>query len=421
MTRSASFRRYRLGVVLALILLTGCTTFSGRRTEYRYDPTYGVDSPEFRRSLEAFGTKLIGGNTVDLLENGDRIFPAMIDAIRSAQESVNMEMFIFTDDSIGRSVAEALRERARAGVEVRLLVDDLGSHLGNLEDELEQDGVQVEIYAPLHWVLLYRLGMRTHRKILTVDGRIGFCGGVGIDDRWKGDARNENEWRETMVRTEGPVVSQLQAIFMEDWLQTTGEVIHGPKQFPPQPPVGDILAQAVASSQYDGHSQAKLLFYMAFQAARKRIWLENAYFIPDRQIRQALIAAARRGVDVKVIVPGRHIDIPAIRMASQFHYGQLLEGGVEIYEYLPTMNHNKVVVVDGVWTTIGTVNFDSRSMMNNAEVSLAMYDHGVAERTEAMIRRDLEKSERFTIKEWRRRGFAAHFVETFFWFLSETL
>lgn len=222
-----------------------------------------------------------------------------------------------------------------------------------------------------------------------------------------------------MIQVEGPVVSQLQAIFMEDWVHTTGEVLHGERQFPPLGAAGDAQAQAIASSKADSSSMAKLLLYMAIQAARERIWIENAYFVPDRQIRRGLLEAAKRGVDVKVLVPGKHIDVPIVRMASRFYYGELLDGGVEIYEYRPTMLHNKVMVVDGIWCTIGSINFVNRSMRKNAEANVAVYHREFARLVEEMIREDLAVSERFTKEKWRKRGFLARLGETVFWVFSE--
>jgi cardiolipin synthase len=242
---------------------------------------------------------------------------------------------------------------------------------------------------------------------------------VGVDDRWSGDARNPREWQDVMMRVEGPVVAQLQSIFMEDWLHTTGEVLHGDGQFPPIPPAGDMLAQAVAASRTDQSSMAKLLYYMAIQAARRRIWIENAYFVPDRQIREGLLRAVARGVEVKVLVPGEHIDIAAIRMASRYHYGELLDGGVEIYEYLPTMLHGKVMVVDGIWSTVGSINFDNRSMRKNAEANVAVYDREFAARVEKMIEDDLLLTERFTKEKWKKRGLPTRLGELFFWLFSE--
>ncbi len=409
-----------LALLLAVLPLTGCShLFWDKRTIYNYKPNYGVDSSEFRRSLDVLRTELVPQNRATLLENGDEFFPAMLDAIRSARASVNMEMFIFNKGEVAADFARAMAEKARQGVEVRVLLDDWGSHPHDLADQMKQAGVKLEWYKPLRIYSIYKIGDRTHRKILTVDGRIGFTGGVGIDDRWKGDARSPKEWRETMVRVEGPVVSQLQSIFVEDWVHTTGEVLNGEKQFPQIPPSGDVLAQAISSSRSDPSSMAKLVYYMAIQAARKSIWIENAYFVPDGQVRRGLVHAAQRGVDVRVLVPGPHIDIPMVRMASRFHYGELLDGGVKIFEYQPTMIHNKVMVVDGIWTTIGSINFVNRSMKKNAEANVAIYDRGFASVVEKMILADLEKSELFTKAKWKKRGLLARLSETVFWLFSE--
>jgi cardiolipin synthase A/B len=407
-------------LLLALVPLSGCSyLFGDKRTSYDYKPDYSVDSAEFRRSLDVLGMEMVPHNRATLLQNGDEFFPAMLDAIRSAQASVNMEMFIFDDGEVAGQFARALADKAREGVEVRLLIDGYGSSLGDLERPMRSAGVKIRVYKPLRIYTIYKIGNRTHRKILTVDGKVGFTGGVGIDDRWKGDARNPDEWRETMVKVEGPVVAQLQSIFMEDWVHTTGEVLHGSRQFPQLPPAGEVLAQAIRASRSDPSSMAKLLYYMGIQAARKRIWIENAYFVPDRQIRRGLVAAVARGVDVRVLVPGRHIDVPIVRMASRFHYGELLDGGVKIYEYRPTMMHNKVMVVDGIWSTIGSINFVNRSMKKNAEANVAIYDRAFAELVETTIEADLAKSELFTKERWKKRGLLARVGEVFFWLFSE--
>jgi cardiolipin synthase A/B len=208
-------------------------------------------------------------------------------------------------------------------------------------------------------------------------------------------------------------------VFFEDWVHTTGEVLHGPTQFPTIEPVGDMLAQAISSSRTDQSSMAKLQYYMAIQASRRRVWIENAYFVPDRQIRQSLVHAAERGVDVRVIVPGKYIDSPNVRSASRFHYNELLDGGVQVFEYSPTMMHNKVMVVDGIWTSIGSINFVNRSMKKNGEASVSVYDRRFAERVETMIERDLAQCERLTREKWKKRGLVARFGELFFWLFSE--
>ena len=409
-----------LVLAASLVPSTGCTyLFGDKRTTYTYKPDYGVDSAEFRRSLDVLGTEMVPHNNATLLDNGDASFPAILDAIRGARESINIELFIFNEGEIGAQVARALADKAREGVEVRVLLDDFGSHPGPLEDLMTQAGVKLRWYKPLRIYSIYKVGKRTHRKILTVDGKIGFTGGFAVDDRWRGDARNPKEWRDLNVKVEGPVVAQLQAIFMEDWVHTTGEVLNGQEQFPPIPAAGTMLVQAIASSRTDSSSKAKLLYYMAIQAARKSIWMENAYFVPDGQIRRGLVNAVARGVDVRVIVPGPHIDIPFVRMASRYHYGELLDGGVKIYEFQPTMLHSKVMVVDSLWTTIGSINIVNRSMKKNAEANVAIYDRGFAAIVEKSILADFERSEVFTRAKWKKRGFLARVGEVFSWLFSE--
>ena len=211
-----------------------------------------------------------------------------------------------------------------------------------------------------------------------MDGRIGFTGGLAIDDRWAGDARNPDEWRDTVVRLEGPAVLQMQRLFLEDWLYTTGEYLDGKGQFPVAQRVGEIKAQAVGSSRTSQLSMAKLHYYMPIQAARHQVWIENAYFLPDEDFLTALVAAARRGVDVRVVVPGRHTDLKAIRYGGRRNYRRLLEAGVRIYEFQPSMLHSKVMLVDGLWCSIGSINFTSRSMKSNAEANVALYDRRFA-------------------------------------------
>ncbi|MGE5236630.1 MAG: phospholipase D-like domain-containing protein [Acidobacteriota bacterium] len=416
----AFVRRPLPALALAVLTLTGCIS-AGKRTDYSYNPEYGVESAEFLRSLEALRSGMEPGNRVWLLENGAGLVPSLLDSIGDAQRSINLEIYIFSDGTFGRAVAAALAERARSGVAVRVLVDAVGDRLGGLADEMTAAGVNFRVYKPVRLFSLFHIGHRTHRKILTVDGVIGYCGGFGIDDRWLGDARNEHEWRDLAIRAEGPVVRQLQRIFMEDWVHTTGEVLNGDAQFPAIAPAGDVLAQAVSSSRTDQSSISKLMFYMAIQAARERIWIENAYFVPDAQIRRALIRAAQRGVDVRIVVPGPTIDLPPIRRASRLHYGELLAAGVEIAEFQPTMLHTKAMVVDGIWTTIGSTNLDARSMRKNAEANLVVYDRAFAAVVEQAVTRDLGRSATLTWKAWKRRGtwervrelFASLFAEAY--------
>jgi cardiolipin synthase len=399
-----------LAILAAGVLTPGCTVLnnvvgSEKRDVYKFEHSFSVSDPAFRRSLDNFGTPMIGGNTATLLINGDEIFPAMLRDIREAQRSVNLETYIFQPDEAGRLFADAMIAAARRGVPVRLLVDAWGSKLQSIGDELKAAGVVVKRYRPLRLFSIYKVGKRTHRKILVVDGKIGYTGGLGIDERWLGDARNPKEWRDTQVRVTGPVVDQLQAIFAEDWTYTTGEILAGDRFYPKHGTGGGgIEAQAIKVSRGDASSLSKMLYYTAIQSAARTIDIQNAYFLPDKQVREALVKAVGRGVRVRVMVPGRHIDIPLVRSASWQHYGELLRGGVKIYEYLPTMLHNKTMVVDGVFATIGSINFDARSLNANAEESLAFYDRAFAAKVQQMFDRDERRCEQITYEDWDSRG-----------------
>jgi cardiolipin synthase len=292
-------RRLCFVATLLVAFLSGCAASHEKRIVYHYEPTYGVDNLNFERALVGAGGGLFGGNQAVLLKNGDAFFSSILEAIRGAKASVNIELFIFAKSKIAETFVEALCARAREGVEVRVLVDSVGERLGHLGEQMKAGGVKFRIYKPVKIRSISKTGDRTHRKIITVDGRIGFTGGLAIDDRWTGNARNRDEWRDTMVRLEGPVVLQLQRLFLENWLYTTGEFLDGEGQFPVAQTAGDMKAQAVGSSRTSQLSMAKLHYYMPIQAAREYIWIQNAYFLPDVDFKAALVAAARRGADVK--------------------------------------------------------------------------------------------------------------------------
>lgn len=347
---------------------------------------------------------MVGGNRVELLNNGDQIFGAMIRDINEAKASVNLETFILRSDDAGEPVMNALIAAANRGVEVRLLIDAVGSKVKHKDiKRMEEAGVIVKQYRPLWTFRLHRVSQRTHRKVMVVDGRVAYTGGLGFGKEWLGNARGPEEWRETQVRVEGPVASEMQAVFAENWIYTTGEVLGGDRFYPEIKPVGTVVAQAMRTAQGDASSFAKMVYYMAFESARKKIYITNPYFIPDAQIRDALRSAAKRGVDVQIILPGKNSDARFVRAASWFHYGTLLQAGVKIYEYQPTMIHAKNVVIDGVYSTVGSINFDLRSMKVNAENSFAFHDRDVAARLEAIFKADRDKCKEITYKEWKHR------------------
>ncbi len=399
---------------------TGCTVISNivgseKRDVYKFDHPFTVEDASFRRSMDTLGTAMVGGNDAELYKNGDEIFPGMTKDIREAKFSVNLETYIFQPDRAGRMFVDAMVDAAKRGVQVRLLVDAWGSKLKEFDQELKAAGVHVRKYRPVRLFSIYKVGKRTHRKILVVDGRIAWTGGLGIEDRWLGNARNTNEWRDTQVRAVGPVAAQMQAVFSEDWTYTTGEILAGEKFYPAIANAGTMQAQTVKASRGDASSLAKMLYYVAIQSATKSIRIQNAYFLPDKQVREALVKAVQRGVKVEIMVPGRHIDLPMVRFASWLHYGDLLEGGVKIYEYRRTMMHNKTMTVDGLYSTIGSINFDARSMNRNAEESLAFYDRGFAQKMEQMFADDLKQCEEITYATWKKRGIGQRLAELVFW------
>jgi cardiolipin synthase len=405
-----------LCLVAALLvpLLSGCAASHEKRIVYRYEPTYGVENLSFERALVGGGGGLFGGNQALLLQNGDAFFSSILEAIRGAKASVNIELLIFSKGKIAETFVEALCAKAREGVEVRVLVDSVGERLGPLGEQMKAGGVKFRIYKPVKIRSISKTGDRTHRKIITVDGRTGFTGGLAIDDRWAGNARNRDEWRDTVVRLEGPVVLQLQRLFLENWLYTTGEFLDGEGQFPVAQMAGDMKAQAVGSSRTSQLSMAKLHYYMPIQAAREYIWIQNAYFLPDVDFKAALVAAARRGVDVRVVVPGENTDLRAVRYAGRHDYSEFLKAGVKIYEFTPTMLHSKIMVVDGLWCSIGSINFTSRSMKSNAEANVAIYDNRFAKQVRVMMEEDMARCERITLEQWKQRSLYQRLKEGYF-------
>lgn len=383
-----------------------------RKLEHRY----GVNDPQFRREMGVMlGPGIVPGNVVTDLENGDEIFPAMLAAIRGAKRTITFETYIYWSGEIGDKFADALAERARAGVKVHVMLDWAGSI--KMEDDLLQRmrgaGVDIQQYRPLKWYNVGRLNNRTHRKLLVIDGTVAFTGGVGIADQWEGHAQDADHWRDLHFRIEGPVVAQVQAAFNDNWIKTTGVVLNGPDYFPAVAPAGAMDAHMFIASPAGGSESMHLMYLMAIAAAERSIDLEAAYFVPDELINKALQAARHRGVRVRVIVPGKHIDSETVRLASKAHWGELLLAGVEIHEYQPTMMHNKLLVVDGLLTSVGSTNFDVRSFRLNDEASLNVYDPGFAARMTQVFEADLKPTVRYTYEMWQRRPLKEKLVEKF--------
>jgi cardiolipin synthase len=384
-----------------------------RQVEHRY----GVDDPQFARTMGVLlGPGLVEGNQVDTLLNGDEIFPAMLEAIRGARRTITFETYIYWSGQVGREFAQALAERARAGVKVHILVDWVGSQKMDeaLLNEMAQAGVEIRRYHALQWYTLDRLNNRTHRKLLVADGRVGFTGGVGIADEWSGNAQDKDHWRDTHYRIRGPAVAQLQAAFLDNWLKVSGQVLHGDDYFPPLAPAGPHRAQVFKSSPDGGSESMHLMYLLSVASAKHTIDLAMAYFVPDELALYALADALRRGVRVRIIMPGEVIDAGAVRSASRALWGPILRAGAELYEYQPTMYHCKVLVVDGLWVSVGSTNFDNRSFRLNDEANLNVLDRGFAQRQAADFERDLARSRRITLAEWESRPWTEQFKERFF-------
>ncbi|MDP3619929.1 MAG: cardiolipin synthase, partial [Ramlibacter sp.] len=367
---------------------------------------YSVDDPQFLRSMGIMmGPAIVDGNKATELLNGDQIFPSMLEAIRSARKTVLFETYIYWSGDIGHEFADALADRARNGVKVHVLLDWIGSAKAeaSIIDKMKNAGVEVEKFHPLRWYNLARMNNRTHRKLLIVDGAVGFTGGVGIAPEWTGNGQDPSHWRDSHYRVEGPVVAQMQSVMLDNWTKTTGHVLHGEQYFPPLKPVGTQSAQMFASSPNGGSESMLMMYLLAITASTKSIDLSSAYFVPDEITRDALVAAVKRGVKVRIITPGEHIDAETVRRASRGLWGDLLEAGVEIYEYQPTMFHVKCMIVDGMMTSVGSTNFDVRSFRLNDEANLNIYDRGFASRQTQVFEEDLKKSRRIKYEAWKSR------------------
>ncbi|QJE00323.1 cardiolipin synthase [Massilia forsythiae] len=379
---------------------------SERKIESPLTRDYDSGDPQFRRSLGVLlGPPIVEGNKVDVLINGDQIFPAMLKSIREAQHSINFETYIYWSGTIGKEFSDALSERARAGVKVNLLLDWIGSIKIDDKslDEMRRAGVEVHRYHKPVWWKLAKLNNRTHRKLLVVDGRIGFTGGVGIADKWRGNGQDEDHWRDSHFRVEGPVVGQVQAVFNDNWLKATGKVLDGEDYFPALKAEGTMPAQMFSSSPTGGSESMHLMYLMAINAARHTIHLSNSYFVPDDLAVNALVAAAKRGVDVRIITPGEIIDSDIVRAASRERWGKLLRAGIKMAEYQPTMYHVKALVVDSLLVSVGSTNFDNRSFSLNDEANLNVFDHDFANQQESVFEDDWAHARPITLRQWEHR------------------
>lgn len=376
------------------------------RIDYRVTTRLPPDSDGFLDVIQATCQAAVHPrNRVEVLTNGLRFYPAMRDAILQAQSSVHAEAYIFHPGDAASLLADAMASRARQGVRVRVVVDAIGSSTlrGDLLRRLTESGCQVQFYQPITWSRLHRINNRTHRELLVVDGRVAFAGGAGVADWWITPDEDGPAWRDTMARIEGPIVAALQGVFAENWLECTGEVLTDPELWPTLEARGPTEAMLVKSSPADRSTSSRVVFQMLVEGAGRTIDISTPYFVPDRALRTALLAAAARGVQVRVVVPGALTDQKLVRLASRRLYGRLLAGGVRIFEYRPAMTHVKAMMVDGSWAIIGTTNVDNRSFEHNDEVNLAFRDAAVAARLLSDFDADRGASDEITLDHWRAR------------------
>jgi len=402
---------------LALLLVSGCASV----TPINDMPNIVLGEPSFYPTLAAHtDASIIAGNRVELLLNGEQIFPAMLQAIRSAQKSITYAQYLYEDGAIAYEIAEAFAERCRAGVQVKILLDSIGagSIPKDIPDLWKKSGCQLEWFRPIKvlqfitpWEFL-NYNHRSHRRILVIDGRIGFTGGHGVGEAWTGNGRTAEHWRQTDVRVEGPIVQQLQAAFVESWRRTTGNMLGDDAYFPALDIHGKVYTQIVKSSPVGGSFESYLLFLLSITSAQKSIHIANPYFLPDDRTEEALINAVKRGVKVMVLTPAKG-DHTTTSSASRSGFGPYLLGGVEIYEYHPALMHTKAMVVDGIWATVGSANFDNRSAAINEEINLVVYDAGFAGQVEKSFQEDLKYSKKLTYEEWNSRPLIDKILELF--------
>jgi len=391
---------------LAATLLVLNLTSGEKKLDEQVRREYALHDPQYQRALGALlGPPIADGNRFEAFQNGDKIFPPMLAAIRAAKQSITFETYIYWSGDIGRAFADALSERARAGVKVHVLLDWVGSAKVDADfiREMETSGVEIRKFHKPSWYDIARMNNRTHRKLLVVDGRIGFTGGVGIAPEWTGDAQDPAHWRDSHYKVEGPVVAQMQAVFMDNWIKVSGDVFHGERYFPPLPPVGNGRAQIFSSSPSGGSESMHLMYLLSIAAATKTIDLSSAYFVPDDLTVGALVAALHRGVRVRIVTPGPIIDSQTVRRASRAAWGPLLEAGAQISEYQPTMYHCKVFLVDGLLVSVGSTNFDNRSFRLNDEANLNIYDEAFAAAQTVQFEADLAQSKRLSYEAWKER------------------
>ena len=399
-----------LSSVCLLSLLAGCS-----HVQPHLDlPDLQIAEPSFRAALVGYtGGAVVGGNRVDVLLNGEEIFPAKLEAIRSARKTITYAQYVFEEGAPAADTAQALAERCRAGVKVHVLIDTVGSLLipWQYRNLMTEAGCEVAWYRPLSPWAIDRVNYRNHRRILVVDGRVGITGGSGTSGKWSGNGKQEGQWRDTDMRVEGPVVNQLQGAFAENWLEATGAALGGPDYFPwPIEARGAVESQIVRSSPAGGSVAMYTMFLLAMASARRTIYITNPYFVPDDKMINALIQARRRGVRVVLLLPGA-TDHNLVRQASRSQLGRLLQAGIKIHEYRAALLHANTMVIDSIWATVGSTNLDRRSFELNEELNLVVYNGEIARRLEGVFEDDLKGSREITYEQWKNRGIVSRILE----------
>ena len=407
------------GVAVVGIIVTLFFSLGRRPSDISIPYNPPVDSPDFMLGLAGVdGGPLRSGGTARLLNNGDAFFPALYEALKGARQSINFAVYIWEKGKTSDELFAILTERARAGVQVRILLDGLGGLHAPEEDieRLEAAGGKVKVFRSARLGKLSRFHKRNHRRAIVIDGSIAFTGGMAVGEKWVGTARTEEEWRDSMVEVTGPLAATVQSAFVDNWAhvpdddETGGEILVGPAFFPDFPtaaaPSGESVAlhTGVNSAPSSENHPLRLLFLQTFSAARQKLYIANSYFVPDETIRKAVVERAKQGVDVRILLPGDKTDAKPIRQTSHKYYEQLLEAGVKIYEYQPTMMHAKTVVVDGMFSVVGSSNMDVRSKELNMENVLGILDAGFARQLEETFLNDLKSAKEINLEEWRKRG-----------------
>ncbi len=366
---------------------------------------------------------IVDGNRIELIQNG-ALWDRMFEDMKNAKVTINFETFLTKCGTLTERMTNTLIDKQNQGVQVRMMLDGSGGkNYGKVDRQrLEAAGVRTDDYHPISIRNLGLINQRDHRKLAIIDGRIGYVGGHCLCDEWLGEAQDKKHFRDITARVEGPIVAQLQSAFAENWIEETGEVIGGTNFFPELEPCGDMKAHAVWISPSGSPSTVKLLHYLAIRAAKKRITIQNPYFLPDPDARKALVDAVKRGVEVRVMIPATTAsDAPHVQHASHHHYGTLLKGGVKLYDYEKTLLHQKVIIVDGLWAAVGSTNFDDRSFEINDEVSLVVHDERIARELEETFEKDLKDAKEVNLEEWKKRPVTHKMQDLMFFLFNEQM